>query len=361
MITTLVVALMATLSILGAEAAPKAVTAAPQFTQDGLIQYKIVTASERGTYIVLGRDLATYVAPDAKIELEALPSAGSSENVFRLRHEAGVKLALVQSDVYQAFLDQAAAGNKEAGNIIRPLRVIIPLYNEEIYFVVRADSPLNYFHEIKDARINAGPYGSGTALTTLTLYQSMFHTTLPKATTTFLTNEDGLVKLTGDKSVDVVVIVGGQPMKLLADMKPEAKQLVKLLKFDANNPASREALKTYFPATVRANSYPNLLAEDLPGVAVKAFLVTYDYNLQQTVQYLTQFAKSLCQNFSTLQEKGHPKWKDVELSLPELGEGWSYYRPTAKQIRACGGRGAGTQPRFRGTCSPMEAVLGLCG
>ena len=78
MITTLVVALMATLfPILKAGATPKAVTAAPQFTQDGLgAKYKIVTASERGSYIVLGRDLATYVAPDAKIELEALHQRG---------------------------------------------------------------------------------------------------------------------------------------------------------------------------------------------------------------------------------------------------------------------------------------------
>jgi hypothetical protein len=169
-----------------------------------------------------------------------------------------------------------------------------------------------------------------------------------------------LVKLTGDKSVDVVMIVGGQPMKLLADMKPEAKQLLKLLKFDAKNPVGADALKTYFPATIRVSSYPNLLTEDMPGLAVKAFLVTYDYNLQQTVQYLTRFAKSLCQNFSTLQEKGHPKWKDVELSLPDLGKGWSYYQPTAKQIRACSGGEAGKQPRFRGSCSQLEAVLGLC-
>ena len=42
------------------------------------------------------------------------PPAGSAENVQRLRYEPGVKLALVQSDVYQAFLDQAAAGNAQA-------------------------------------------------------------------------------------------------------------------------------------------------------------------------------------------------------------------------------------------------------
>jgi TRAP-type uncharacterized transport system substrate-binding protein len=72
------------------------------------VDYKIVTASERGTYIQIGRNLAQFIAPGSDIELEALPSAGSAENVRRLRFEPGVKFALVQSDVYQAFLDQAA-------------------------------------------------------------------------------------------------------------------------------------------------------------------------------------------------------------------------------------------------------------
>src|SRR6185312_11775998 len=89
-------------------------------------EYKIVTASERGTYIQIGKDLARYIAPLADIRLDALPSAGSAENVHRLRFEPGVKLALVQSDVYQAFLDQAAAGNAEARNLIMPLRVVMP-------------------------------------------------------------------------------------------------------------------------------------------------------------------------------------------------------------------------------------------
>ena len=115
--------------------------------------YKIVTASSAGTYIQIGRDLAKWVAPPAGIGLEVLESKGSAENVLRMRFEPGVKLALVQSDVYQAFLDEAKAGNAEAGNIIRPLRLVMPLYEEEIYFVVRADSPLNAIHEIRDKKI----------------------------------------------------------------------------------------------------------------------------------------------------------------------------------------------------------------
>ena len=69
------------------------------------VDYKIVTASERGTYIQIGNDLARFVAPDADIALQVLPSKGSADNVNRLRYDTGVKFAIVQSDVYQAFLD----------------------------------------------------------------------------------------------------------------------------------------------------------------------------------------------------------------------------------------------------------------
>jgi TRAP transporter TAXI family solute receptor len=320
--------------------------------------YKIVTASERGTYIQIGRDIAKMVAPAADIELEVLPSAGSAENVQRLRYEPGVKFALVQSDVYQAFLDQAAAGNNEAGSIIRPLRVIMPLYNEEIYFIARSDAPINFVHEIKDAKINVGPLRSGTAMSATTIYRQLFGTPLPDANTSFLTNEEALVKLVSDKSLDVVVVVLGQPAKLLVDMKPEARKLIKLLKFDPANPASANALKTYFPATIRASNYPNLLTEDIPGAAVKAFLVTYDYTMGGSVSRLTRFARSLCQNFPRLQAEGHPKWREVQLAVPELPRGWLYYPPMERELRNCIANAQTANPVL--ACTQQAKVLGLC-
>src|SRR6201991_1320508 len=107
--------------------------------------YKIVTGPERGTYIQIGQDLSKWVAQPAGIDLEVMASKGSAENVQRMRFEPGVKLALVQSDVYQAYIDMANAGNADAGTAIRPLRLIMPLYDEEINVVVRADSPLKTF------------------------------------------------------------------------------------------------------------------------------------------------------------------------------------------------------------------------
>ncbi len=327
-------------------------------------EYKIVTASERGTYIKIGHDLAQFVAPSADIKLSVLPSAGSAENVRRLRYEPGVKLAMVQSDVYQAFLDIAAGGNADARNMIQPLRVVMPLYNEEIYFIVRADSKLNDIHEIQNAKINAGEAGSGTALTSATLYRLMFGEAMPQAGTSYLSNEEALAKLVTDQSIDVVAVVAGQPAKLLVDMKPESRKLIKLLKFDPNHSTSAAVLKTYFAASVRAKNYPNLLTADIAGLAVKAFLVTYDFQLKDTENNLRNMTRSLCQNFATLQDKGHPKWREVDMALPDLGRGWFYYPPTAREIRSCiAGKvkpATAVKSKPAKDCSQQERILGLC-
>jgi uncharacterized protein len=332
-----------------------------QFTAaQAAMPYKIVTADPRGTYYAIAGDLAKMVAPAAGIDLEVVPTSGSAENIKLLRHEPGVKLAIVQADVYQAFVDRSVEGHREAARIIRPLRVILPLYNTEIHYIARADSELNYLHDIKNATINGGLVGSGAAFITHTLYRMMFNAPIPEAKASYVSNQEALLKLIGDKSVDVAVVAAGQPAPLIANMKPEAQTFIKLLKFDPSHPSSKRALSIYAPATVRATSYPNLLKENLTTVSVGAFLVTYDYNLQTTVDYLVRFARSLCQNFSALQAQGHPKWREVQLALPELNSGWVYYPPTMREIRAClaGARGAVAKPAK--ACSAEERILGFC-
>jgi hypothetical protein len=285
--------LIAAASLLGALAL--AAVAAPA-------QYKIVTASERGTYIQIGRDIAKFVAPAADIELEVLPSAGSAENVQRLRYEPGVKFALVQSDVYQAFLDQAAGGNTEAGTIIRPLRVIMPLYNEEIYFIARSDAPINFVHEIKDAKINVGPLRSGTAMSATTIYRQLFGAALPDANASFLSNEEALVKLVSDKSLDVRGRRRRPAVQAAGRHEAEARQLIKLLKFDRPT-GQRDRAEDVLSGDDQGRELPERADRGHPGAAVKAFLVTYDYTMGGSVSRLRGFARSLCQNFPKLQAK----------------------------------------------------------
>ena len=322
--------------------------------------YKIVTADTRGTYFAIGNDLAKMVAPLANIDLEVVPTNGSAENIKLLRHEPGVKLAIVQADVFQAFVDHSAANNKEAARIIRPLRVILPLYNTEIHYVARADSGLDYLHDLKDAKINGGLVGSGAAFISHTLYRMMFNGPIPEASASYLPNAEALVKLISDKSIDVAVVAAGQPAPIIAGMKPEAQKFIKLLKFDPNHPSSKGPMKIYSPATVRATSYPNILKEDFTTISVGAFLVTYEYSLPGTGENLTRFARALCQQFPELQAKGHAKWREVELSLPALNDGWTYYGPTAKELRNCRPGQQKVVAKPAKACSAEEKILGFC-
>jgi TRAP transporter TAXI family solute receptor len=276
-------------------------------------QFKFVTGPERQTDFQIARDLAKFVAPCAGIRVDVVASKGSTDNMHRLHTDPNVKLAIVNLDVFQAFLGKAAAGDKKAARIVRPVQVVTPLYTEEIYFVVRSDSPLIAIHDVKGKRINLGPIGSGSVLSVAALYQRMFDTPIPASKASFLSDEDSLIALTFDRTIDVMVVIAGQPAKLFAEMKPEARNLIKLLRFEPDAVATRSAQKPYFPAVIHSANYPSWLDEDVPTLAVMSVLVTSNNKDKKTAKYLGAFARSLCQNIDVLQAHGHLKWREVEL------------------------------------------------
>ena len=47
---------------------------------DAAAEFKIVTASTRGTYIQIGRDIASFVAPQADIDLEETLIVGATRH-----------------------------------------------------------------------------------------------------------------------------------------------------------------------------------------------------------------------------------------------------------------------------------------
>ncbi len=307
---------------------------------DAVVEYKILTGTESGTYHAIGRDLAKLVAPGADIKLQVVATGGSAANARLLSTEPGAKLAIIQAEVLQSIVNGAEAANAEA----KSLRVMMPLFATELHYLVRADSEMNYLHDIKSAKINVGDVGGGAAPAIQAIYRMMFGQAIPDKNVSVDSNEAALIKLVIDKTTDVVVVASGQPAPLIANMKPGANKFVKLLAFDANHPLGKQVTGAYMPATINAASYPNLLVDNLTTIAVRSYLVTFDYTAKDTANMLARFARQLCLSLPTLQLLGHPKWHEVSLSLPKLGAGLSYYGPTEKELRAC------TTPQ------PQEAV-----
>jgi hypothetical protein len=290
----------------------------------------ILDGSERSTNAQIVSGIATFIAKPAGIELDVRHSAGPPDLLVRLREGSGQQFAVMQADVAEALLSAAARGNTEASQFLAPIRVMAPLHEEDIYFMVRRDSPLEFVHEIENSRINLGTRNGSTALTVATLYRIMFNAAIPERQTGFLSHQDALVKLT-EGTVDVVALVSPHPARRLADMKPGARRFVKLLKFDPNHPSASRTLKVYSAKVIPAANYPNLLIEDLPALAVKIYLVSHGTNdaLQE------RFANSWCQNLPRLRDEGHPALRGLELALPQLAFGWQYSPPFESKINAC--------------------------
>src|SRR6476619_344465 len=238
----------------------------------------IVTGGKTGTYYQIGNNLRDFVAPS----LEVRESKGSWANVEDLSQTRGVGLAIVQSAVYQAFVYMRDSPQvpretrRQYAYLLANLRVFMPLYREEIHFLVRKDSPLEYIHQIKGARIWMDAEKSGTYLTALNIYSKMFKErpaiVAPFVNPTATGDDEGtktrrsaLMVLSDPDfyksfpKIDVLVLVGGQPLKLLAANIPDN---LKLLKFDPNHPASAKLLQEYRRADIQKASYPLLNIAD---------------------------------------------------------------------------------------------------
>ena len=303
--------------------------------QRPLLTASIATGNARETNFQIGRDLATVVAPDAGVALDVLATKGSADNLHRVTDEARVALAIVQYDVIQAYVNEAGRGDAAALHIVRPLRIVMPLYTEEMYFIVRNDSPMKAIQDIRGKRIAVGVQGSGSASTAAAVYRRMFRTPIAPRDARHLTDEQALAALTVDRSVDVVV--AAQPARLFADMKPQARAYIRLLALDDRDPSSREALKHYFPAKILARNYPSLLTADVPTLSVMSFLVTSDRPGNPLTPRLADLARSLCANLATLRATGHPKWREVDLGQ-RFGTGWTYAAASEREFERCAGR-----------------------
>lgn len=343
----------------------------------------IVTGGKTGTYFAIGNNLRDFVNP----ALEVKDSKGSWANVEDMSRTKGVTLAIVQSDVYSSFVqlrdakDVPQATRAEYAQLLANLRVFMPLYKEEIHFIVRKDDPMEFIHQIKGKALWMDAEKSGTYLTALNIYSKLFQER-PNAVQPFInttaTGEDegtrrrrsALMSLSDPAyykdypKVDVMVLVGGQPLSLLEKNMPPN---LKLLKFDPTQPGAARVLQDYQKAAIQKSSYPqlNITGTELPSLAVDSYLITANFADPQRNQFIKEFADQFCSKFGVLQERGHAKWKSLSWqpgsSLPPLAAGWQYSDKVKAELANCrGGVAAATPSAKPSACSPQDRVTGLC-
>jgi hypothetical protein len=227
---------------------------------------------------------------------------------------------------------------------------------------------------------------SGTYLTALNIYSKMFNRR-PNVVAPFInptvtgddegtkTRRSALMVLSDPEfyksfpQMDVIVLVGGQPLKLLESNIPPN---LKLLKFDAAHATAAKVLQEYRKADIQKSSYPalNIADASLPSLAVDSYLITANFINPERNKFVATFADQFCDKFQDLQSKGHPKWKSLTWKpgspLPALAAGWQYSSRAKERLSRCHAKGPATATMgaaaaaLPSVCKPQDRFAGLC-
>lgn len=271
--------------------------------------FGLVTGSKTGTYYAVGKDIA-QAAAKVRIIVEPKASEGSIDNIRRINSAEKAALGIVQSDVL-GFL--ARSRNPDSLRMASNLRLVFPLYNEEVH--VLAQKSIKDFAGLKGKRVAVGQEGSGSMLTAINLFSMM---NVEPAETLKIPAEQGVVAVLKGE-LDAVVVVAGKPVRLFKNLEnlalPQNQQFSDMLArvhfLALDNP---KMLEEYRPASITKSDY-GFVKDNVETVAVQAVLVSYDFadGNKKRCEKLGQLAKTLREQLAILKEKGHPKWQEVNL------------------------------------------------
>jgi len=231
-------------------------------------------------------------------------TAGAAKNFEQLVDpKTTYKLALIQSDLLYLM---KALDSRDNTTYTDGVKVIYPLANEEIHVVTRKNSGLKHLKDLnEDIVVGIGNKNQGT-YATANIIKDRSEVLWTSKNVHF---DEAFRDLLLEK-IDAFFMVGTAPIKKL-DLNPQAMTvgLALIPLEDFNNWA-----KPYVPVTITKDDY-RWLDEDIPTYGVTTLLIVNENKLDDgDREKIASLMKSIEANLGTLQENGHPKWQEVDLT-----------------------------------------------
>jgi TRAP transporter TAXI family solute receptor len=267
----------------------------------------IATGGTAGTYYPFAGAMSNIWNTKIKdMNVTAQTTGGSVENV-RLINKKDVELALAQSDT----LDQAWNGMEAFKEPFKGMSAIATMFPEIVQIVVRADTPIKTFPDLKGKKVGVGAPGSGTEAS----YRQMLDAYGMKredVNSQYLSFAES-AEAFKDKHIDAFYVIAGIPVSAIMDVSMQNE--IRILPLSADITA-KLVQKYPFLAAVKipANTYRGQ-TEDVPTVAVNSVLIAGNQLKPEVVYNLT---KVLFENQPQL-AAAHAKGKELNLQRAVLG------------------------------------------
>ncbi|MGE0846862.1 MAG: TAXI family TRAP transporter solute-binding subunit [Flavobacteriaceae bacterium] len=270
------------------------------------IFFGIATGSTGGVYYPLGGMIAQVVSNNAEVNGARVIATAETGNASvanaRLLQNASIEAGMMGADI----ADQAYRGTAQfADGAVTNLRAIGALFPETVQVVVRADSGIKSFKDLKGKTVSSGPAGSG-------MYQlfgdvlNVFGMKREDVSEDFSSFSQAVDKLR-DGNIDAFFAIGGLPTVSIQDLA--SSHDIRLLPLSDEEIAKvREAQPYYAATTVPAGTYEGQ-DEPIRTLGLRALLVTHDGVADDVIYEVT---KAIYENTETL-SKVHVQGKNVRL------------------------------------------------
>ena len=266
------------------------------------------TGGLAGVYYPIGGAIAKIITSKVKgIETTVQTSAAGMENI-RLLSMKEIDMGLVQnSDAYNAFNGLLFFKDKPIKNI----RGIAVLYPQPIQIIVRADSNIKSFYDLKGKRVGVGAPGSGEE-TTFRRLMSVYNLTYKDMDAKLISLAEQSAQFK-DRHLDAMWYVSGVPASGILDVASVLS--IKLVPISGKERDALIKMDPYFiKSTVAKGSYPGM-TENLETIASPAYLICLESLKEDDVYRMT---KAMFENLNEI-AASHKQGENVKLETALIG------------------------------------------
>jgi TRAP transporter TAXI family solute receptor len=263
---------------------------------------RIGTASTGGLYYSVGGTLANIINnSDMGVDVSVLPTGGGIENM-RLMHSGEIEMGFtVPSWIYYG---ERAKGPFEDG-AIKNMKAIASLYPQYFQMVVRKDSGMTTWSDLKGKKVSVGPPGSGEmiafeemmdvfGLTSENIDKKVL--TLPESGQNF---KDGML--------DAFWTIAGAPVAVILDVSSQVP--VNILSMSEQQMQTiTKNLPYYSIGEMPANSYPDQ-PDKVPMLTSYAVLIVRD-DVPEDIVY--NFTREMFENIDEI-HLSHKQAEEITL------------------------------------------------
>ncbi len=289
----------------------------------------LMAAGITGTYAPIAQDIQSIVDEPEKVNgLRVLPilGRGGGHNVLDVLFLRGVDMGITQQEHLEFFKRQNPI---LYANIYDRVHYITKLYNSEYHLLV--PKSITNLSQLEGKKVNFYKKFSATDISSVTIFDILgvkveptYHDLIPS------------IQMIRDGEISGATYLAGAPISgFVSFVKPDDDMHFLPLSPETLPEGGFEALlKVFLPATLSAETYPDIIpaGQTVSTVASGAVLAVYNWQ-EATDRYrrLSNFTNAFFSKFDEfLKPPRHPKWQEINLAVNVPG--WTRFKPAQEWL-----------------------------